>query len=62
MDWSLATGPGAAPAESDPSAWTAVRFNVLPDHSTEIRTTRAAIVNPGEVITPSYMPSAGSVG
>ncbi len=29
-----------------------VRFNVMPDYSTEIRTTRAAIVNPGEVITP----------
>lgn len=29
-----------------------VRFNVLPDYSDEIRTTRAAIISPGEVITP----------
>ena len=29
-----------------------VRFNALPDNSTEIRTTRGAIVSPGEVITP----------
>ena len=44
---------GATPEESDPFRHgIGVRFNFLPDHSTEIRTTRAAIVNPGEVITP----------
>ena len=44
---------GTTPEESDPYRHgIRVRFNVLPDDSTEIRTTRAAIVEPGEVITP----------
>ncbi|MEZ4661508.1 MAG: peptidoglycan recognition family protein [Caldilineaceae bacterium] len=30
-----------------------VRFNVLPDYSDEIRTTRGAIVSPGESVTPN---------
>ncbi len=54
IDWtrhqSNRTGP---PEIADPMRrGLAVRFNVLPDHSTEIRTTRGAIVSPGEVITP----------
>jgi N-acetyl-anhydromuramyl-L-alanine amidase AmpD len=54
IDWSRhASVQGATPEQSDPlRRGLAVRFNVLPDHSTEIRTTRAAIISPGEVITP----------
>ncbi len=54
IDWSRhASARGGTPAESDPLRHgLPVRFNVLPDYSTEIRTTRAAIVNQGEVITP----------
>ena len=54
IDWSRhhiqRDGP---PEEADPRRrGVAVRFNALPDSSTEIRTTRGAIVSPGEVITP----------
>lgn len=54
IDWSRHKSRRDGPPESaDPQRHgLAVRFNVLPDHSAEIRTTRAAIVNPGEVITP----------
>ncbi len=54
VDWSRhGSILGATPEESDPYRHgIRVRFNFLPDHSTEIRTTRAAIVEPGEVITP----------
>ncbi len=54
IDWSRhASVHGDTPEESDPMRrGLAVRFNVLPDHSTEIRTTRGAIVSAGEVITP----------
>ncbi|MEZ4737522.1 MAG: N-acetylmuramoyl-L-alanine amidase [Caldilineaceae bacterium] len=54
IDWSRHKSRREGPAESaDPLRHgLAVRFNVLPDHSAEIRTTRAAIVSPGETITP----------
>lgn len=54
IDWSRHNTTRTGPAEeADPSRrGVSVRFNALPDRSTEIRTTRAAIVNPGEVITP----------
>ena len=54
IDWSRhASVHGATAEESDPTRrGLAVRYTVLPDHSTEIRTTRGAIVSPGEVITP----------
>lgn len=54
IDWSRhPDGQGRNLIESDPLRHgLAVRFNVLPDHSNEIRTTRAAIVSQGEVITP----------
>ena len=54
IDWSRhGSIRGDTPGQSDPFRHgIGVRFNFLPDHSTEIRTTRAAIVNPGEVITP----------
>jgi len=54
IDWSRHKSRREGPPESaDPLRHgLAVRFNVLPDHSSEIRTTRAAIVNPGETITP----------
>lgn len=54
IDWSRhGSIVGDTPEESDPFRHgIGVRFNFLPDHSTEIRTTRAAIVEPGEVITP----------
>ena len=54
VDWSRhGSILGPTPEQSDPFRHgIRVRFNVLPDHSTEIRTTRAAIVEPGEVITP----------
>ncbi|MBK8045864.1 MAG: hypothetical protein IPK16_01220 [Anaerolineales bacterium] len=54
IDWtrhhSLRDGPSEA---ADPlRRGLAVRFTALPDHSKEIRTTRGAMVSPGEVITP----------
>lgn len=54
IDWSRHNSHREGPPEkADPMRHgLAVRFNVLPDHSAEIRTTRAAIVNPGETITP----------
>jgi N-acetyl-anhydromuramyl-L-alanine amidase AmpD len=54
IDWSRHRSNRTGPPEiADPMRrGLAVRFNVLPDHSTEIRTTRGAIVSPGEVITP----------
>ena len=54
IDWARHKSHRDGPAENaDPLRHgLAVRFNVLPDHSAEIRTTRAAIVNPGETITP----------
>jgi N-acetyl-anhydromuramyl-L-alanine amidase AmpD len=54
IDWSRHTTSRSGPAETaDPTRrGLPIRFNVLPDHSTEIRTTRAAIISPGEVITP----------
>lgn len=54
IDWSRhQTSRSGPPEVADPlRRGLAVRFNVLPDFSTEIRTTRGAIVNPGEVITP----------
>lgn len=54
VDWSRhASTRSSEPAQADPRRrGLVVRFNVLPDHSTEIRTTRGALVSPGEVITP----------
>lgn len=54
IDWSRhASVHGPTPEQSDPARHgIPVRFNVFPDPSTEIRTTRGAMVNPGEVITP----------
>ncbi|MBV7329072.1 N-acetylmuramoyl-L-alanine amidase [Chloroflexi bacterium TSY] len=54
IDWSRhPDGRSRNITESDPLRHgLAVRFNVLPDHSDEIRTTRAAIVSQGEMITP----------
>jgi N-acetyl-anhydromuramyl-L-alanine amidase AmpD len=54
IDWSRHQSTrGGPPEAADPMRrGLPVRFNVIPDHSTEIRTTRAAIVSPGEVITP----------
>ncbi|OUC07432.1 hypothetical protein RY27_14955, partial [Litorilinea aerophila] len=54
IDWSRhPTIHGPTPEESDPMRrGLPVRFNALPDHSTEIRTTRGAIIDPGEIITP----------
>jgi N-acetyl-anhydromuramyl-L-alanine amidase AmpD len=54
IDWSRHQSSRSGPPElADPMRrGLPVRYNVLPDHSTEIRTTRSAIVNPGEVITP----------
>lgn len=54
VDWTRhASHRHAPPAEADPQRRSlAVRFNVLPDRSREIRTTRGAIISPGEVITP----------
>lgn len=56
IDWSRhqsqRTGP---PDVADPTRRAlAVRFNALPDHSREIRTTRGAMISPGEVITPEH--------
>jgi N-acetyl-anhydromuramyl-L-alanine amidase AmpD len=54
VDWSRhASTRATIPEQSDPQRRGLVtRFNVLPDHSTEIRTTRGATISPGEVITP----------
>lgn len=54
VDWSRhASTRSSEPTQADPRRrGLVVRFNVLPDHSTEIRTTRGALVSPGEVITP----------
>ena len=54
VDWSRhVTTRATIPEQSDPLRRGLVtRFNVLPDHSTEIRTTRGATISPGEVITP----------
>lgn len=54
IDWARhATRRDGPPESADPlRRGLAVRFNVLPDHSAEIRTTRAAIIEQGEVITP----------
>ncbi len=54
VDWSRHSSVnGPTPQQSDPFRHgIAVRYNFLPDNSTEIRTTRAAIVEPGEVIIP----------
>ncbi len=54
VDWSrhrsVREGP---PAEADPlRRGLATRFTAMPDYSREIRTTRGALVSPGEVITP----------
>ncbi|GIK71622.1 MAG: hypothetical protein BroJett021_06100 [Chloroflexota bacterium] len=54
IDWSRHQTQREGPPEvADPTRrGLAVRFNVLPDHSPEIRTTRGAMISPGEVITP----------
>lgn len=54
IDWTRhQTQRDGPPENADPMRrGLAVRFNILPDNSTEIRTTRGAIVSPGEVITP----------
>ena len=54
VDWSRHTSQrSGAPDEADPMRrGLAVRFTALPDHSREIRTTRGAMISPGEVITP----------
>lgn len=54
VDWSRHQTQREGPPEvADPTRrGLAVRFNALPDHSREIRTTRGAIISPGEVITP----------
>lgn len=54
IDWSRHATQRTGPAEkADPTRrGLAVRFNALPDNSTEIRTTRGAIISPGEPITP----------
>jgi N-acetyl-anhydromuramyl-L-alanine amidase AmpD len=54
VDWSRhASARATTPEQADPMRrGLVVRFNVLPDHSTEIRTTRGALISPGEVITP----------
>ncbi|MCW5844687.1 MAG: N-acetylmuramoyl-L-alanine amidase [Caldilinea sp.] len=54
IDWSRHTSQrGGPPAEADPTRrGLAVRFNALPDHSRGLRSTRGAIISPGEVITP----------
>jgi N-acetyl-anhydromuramyl-L-alanine amidase AmpD len=54
VDWSRhASTRATIPEQADPQRRGLVtRFNALPDHSTEIRTTRGATISPGEVITP----------
>jgi len=55
IDWARhARSQGNYPEDSDPlRRGLPVRFNILPDFSDEIRTTRGAIVSPGETITPA---------
>ncbi len=55
IDWSrhASSRTGASETADPMRRGLAVRFNILPDFSTEIRTTRAAIVSQGEVITPA---------
>lgn len=55
IDWTRHAGSrrDGPPDAADPMRrGLPVRFNVLPDNSAEIRTTRAAIVEQGELITP----------
>ncbi|MEJ5248337.1 MAG: N-acetylmuramoyl-L-alanine amidase [Caldilinea sp.] len=54
IDWSRHNTRREGPPEiADPMRrGLAIRFNTLPDHSNEIRTTRGAMISPGEVITP----------
>jgi N-acetyl-anhydromuramyl-L-alanine amidase AmpD len=54
IDWSRhPTRRDGPPDVADPTRrGLAVRFNAMPDHSREIRTTRGAMISPGEVITP----------
>ncbi|MCB0046112.1 MAG: N-acetylmuramoyl-L-alanine amidase [Caldilineaceae bacterium] len=54
IDWTRHnTTRTGAPEIADPMRrGVSVRFNALPDHSNVIRTTRGAVVNPGEEITP----------
>ncbi len=54
IDWSRHATRRDGPAyEADPTRrGLPIRFNVLPDNSREIRTTRGAMISPGEVITP----------
>ena len=54
IDWSRHRSRRDGPPENaDPMRrGVAVRFNILPEQSTEIRTTRGAIISPGETITP----------
>ncbi len=54
IDWTRHnTTRSGAPEIADPMRrGVSVRFNALPDRSTEIRTTRGAIVSSGELITP----------
>ena len=56
VDWARHAVKREGPAEEvDPEARSLpVRFNVLPDQSREIRTTRGALISPGEVITPEH--------
>ena len=55
IDWSRhGSGLSDVLDEADPlHHGLPVRFNVLPDYSDEIRTTRGAIISPGESITPN---------
>ena len=59
IDWSRHAGADAQSLdEADPMRrGLRVRFNVLPDNSTEIRTTRGAIISQGELITPELYAS-----
>jgi hypothetical protein len=54
VDWARHNTARTGPPEiADPMRrGVTVRFNVLPDHSEKIRSTRGAIVSPGELITP----------
>lgn len=54
VDWSRHRSVrGGPPQEADPMRrGLATRFTAMPDYSREIRTTRGALVSPGEVITP----------
>lgn len=56
IDWTRHQTTRSGPPEiADPlRRGLPVRFNVLPDPSTEIRTTRIAMISPGEPITPDF--------